>query len=572
LLTAKEEIEFIELLQAETEEKEERERLNKQTNDCYITLYENKSRYLILYGGAGSGKSVFVGQKIVNKLKSKKGINYLILRNTANSNRISTFPLIKQTINGIGLMADFKINESDMRIKHIPTGNEIVFAGLDNVEKVKSVTFSNGNLTDVWMEESSEIEKPDFEQIDLRLRGKVLLNGEWVEPEYQIVITYNPTSIVLWQKDFIEEYVKDSIQIGTIYNGSKTMWDEDEQKEITTYLTVLRTTYKNNKFIDANYKQKLESYKDKDPYFYTVYCIGEYGVTGKTVFDAQKLTERLLEVKEHKLISGRFEEKEGNPRWEPDVNGPWIIFKHPEPKHYYVFGSDVAEGIDGDDSQKEGDYSSTQCLDNSTLEQCAVYHDHIDPDRYADELYIAGMYFNIALIVPEINMESGVQRNLERKKYPKLYLREQQDDIVHGVQMKYGWRTTETTRRLMVADTIEYVRDHTNLINDPYTIDEMLTFIRNKNGRPEAQSGKHDDRVMAYGIAIQAALSGQQQKYFDIYNPNLKGIPEDALEDYYRASEQGKKHLLQQWGRDQETVGKQDDLTIIKKDGKRVYV
>jgi phage terminase large subunit len=336
-------------------------------------------------------------------------------------------------------------------------------------------------------------------------------------------------------------------------------------------MTVLRTTYKQNKFLDAGYRAKLESYKDKDPYFYTVYCMGEYGVTGKTVFDAQKLTTRLMEVKTYKLISGRFEEKDGI-KWVEDVNGAWIIFKHPEPYHYYVFGSDVAEGIDGDDSHKEGDYSATQVLDNSSLEQCAVYDDHIDPDKYADELYLAGMYFNTALITVEINMESGVQRNLERKKYPKLYLREQQDDIVHGIQMKYGWRTTETTRRLMVADLIEYVRDHTNKVNDPYTIDEMLTFIRNKSGRPEAQSGKKDDRVMAYGIALQAAISGQQQKHFDIFTPNLKGISPDALEDYENADDKGKKHLLEQWGRLPEVVGRQGDLTVVRKNGKRVYV
>jgi phage terminase large subunit len=544
----------------------EEKKLHAETNDCYIPLYNNKSRYLILYGGAGSGKSIFVGQKIVNKIISKKGINFLIVRQTSKTNRISTFPLIKQTINKMGLRDEFhKPNESDMRIKHKTTGNEIVFVGLDDVEKIKSITFENGNLTDIWIEEASEIEKEDFEQLDLRLRG----DGY---SDYQITISYNPTSITLWEKDFIEDWIKEPIQIGKTYTAQKTIYDDTLQKDVTLEITVLRTTYKQNRFIDAAYRAKLESYKTKDPYFYTVYCMGEYGVTGKTVFDAQKLTARLLEVKQYKLISGRFIEKESKPVWVEDVNGAWIIFKHPEPQRYYVFGSDVAEGIDGDDNQKEGDNSSTQVLDNSTLEQVAVYADHIDPDRYADELYLAGMYFNTALIAVEINMESGVQRNLERKNYPKLYMREQQDDIIHGVQMKYGWRTTEITRRLIVADTIEYVRDHTELINDPYTIDEMLTFVRNKSGRPEAQSGKKDDRVMAYGIALQAALSGQQQKHFDIFTPNLKGISEDAMQDYHKANAEGKKRLLELWGRDKEVVGKQGELTVVRKNGKRVYV
>lgn len=528
MLTAKEEIELIKLLEIEDKEIESLKLLYEQTNDIYIPLYENKSRYLILYGGAGSGKSIFIGQKVVKKISSKKGINYLIVRNTGNSNRISTFPLIKQTINKMGLSNKFKINESDMRIKHISTGNEMVFAGLDDVEKVKSITFTNGNLTDIWIEESSEVEKDSFEQLDLRMRG--------IDSEYQMILTYNPTSITLWQKDFIEDIVDRPIPIGEIINKDN--------------LTVLRTTYQNNKFIDEGYKRKLESYKTKDPYFYQVYCIGEYGVTGKTVFDSQKLTARLMEVKTYKLISGRFMEVDGQPKWLVDVNGAWTIFKQPQPNRFYVVGADVAEGIEGDDNQKEGDNSAAQILDNNSLEQVAVYADHIDPDRYADELYMAGMYFNKALIAVEINMEGGTNRNLERRNYPNLYMRETEDDIAHKIQSKFGFRTTEITRRNIVSDLIEYIREHSHLVNDPKTIDEMLTFVRNKNGRPEAQSGKKDDRVLSYAISLQAALSGQQKKASfgkEIDYKKLGKMSADAQEDFYGADEATKKILCERW-------------------------
>jgi hypothetical protein len=71
---------------------------------------------------------------------------------------------------------------------------------------------------------------------------------------------------------------------------------------------------------------------------------------------------------------------------------------------------------------------------------------------------------------------------------------------------------------------------------------------------------------------LQAALSGQQQKHFDIFTPNLKGISPDALEDYENADDKGKKHLLEQWGRLPKVVGRQGDLTVVRKNGKRVYV
>ena len=57
--------------------------------------------------------------------------------------------------------------------------------------------------------------------------------------------------------------------------------------------TYLHTTYKDNHFIDDEYKKELESYKDTDIYYYNVYCLGMWGVLGDSVFDVSTVTRQL---------------------------------------------------------------------------------------------------------------------------------------------------------------------------------------------------------------------------------------------------------------------------------------
>ena len=148
-------------------------------NSKYLPLLGCGTRYLVLYGGAGSGKSVFAVQRFLLRLLSEKGRNLLVVRAVSNTNRDSTFAAFKQVISSWGLYDLFRVNESDMRIRAV-NGSTVVFKGLDDSEKLKSITFENGVLTDIWVEEASEVSQSDFNQLDIRLRG----NG----PKKQIVI------------------------------------------------------------------------------------------------------------------------------------------------------------------------------------------------------------------------------------------------------------------------------------------------------------------------------------------------------------------------------------------------
>ena len=501
-LTEEEELLLFRLLTEEAKERESIQTLHRFTNESYIPFYLDAHRYLVLKGGGGSGKSIFVGQKLLNRMVNEQGHRFLVVRKVAKTLRESCFAQLKMQISEYYDYKDWLINKSDMTITYIPNGNTILMSGLDDVEKLKSIA----NITSVWIEEASELEEGDFNQLDIRLRGKTKYYK-------QIMLTFNPVSISHWLKArFFDKEDKDAL--------------------------ISETTYHNNKFLDAQAINVLEAFRHTDPYYYAVYCLGQWGVLGKTVFDAEKLTYRQSEVK--KVDPCRIIEVEGKYTTTADINGSWYIYKEPQNGRQYCIGSDVAEGLEN------GDYSTIKVLDVVSLEDCATFQGHIDPDNLSIELANCGYYYNTALINVEVNMESGTVRNLERMNYPKMYMREQLDDITHQIKKKFGWRTTETSRRMIVSNLIEYVRDHTNLLNCPLLIDEMLTFIRNKNGRPEAQGGKHDDLVMAMAIGLEACLSGQQSrgsltKTYDFVK--LGKMEQDIQDDFARANELLKEEM-----------------------------
>ena len=210
-------------------------------NKVYREHIDNQTRYEIYYGGSGSGKSHFIAQRMIYRHMKEPGHNTLIVRKVAATNRISTFPLLKQVISEWGVGKLFKINEADMRIRCNHTKNEIAFVGLDDVEKIKSVTFEHGILTSVWVEEASEIEQDDFTQLNLRLRGQAKV-------PMQITLSFNPIVASHWLKSYF--------------------FDRDVDNCL-----VQKTTYKDNAFLDEAYKKTLEDMKETDYYHYMVYAL-----------------------------------------------------------------------------------------------------------------------------------------------------------------------------------------------------------------------------------------------------------------------------------------------------------
>lgn len=444
----------------------------KVFNKSFLPYLDDDHRYLIFYGGAGSGKSFFIAERYIYRILKEKRLNLLVVRKVGKTNRDSTFALLKQIINRWNLSSCFKINESDMRIRNTLNNNEVIFLGLDDTEKLKSVTFSYGELTDVWIEEASEVLESDFNQLDVRLRGK--------GSKKQIVISFNPIDINHWLK--------------------KRFFDRQDDR-----VKIFHSTYKDNDFLDEDYKRTLESFKDTDEYYYNVYCLGQWGVLGKTVFDARAINRRLQELPKP-LRTGYFiYTYDGltldNIRWIDDKEGYIKLFEIPnvpEMSKYCIGGDTAGEG---------SDYFTGHVINVRTGKQAAVFRNQMDSDLYAKQMFCLGKYYSSkldkkeALIGIEANFDSYPIKELQRMGYRNQYVRMREDKYTGQSAKSFGFRTDSITRPLIISELVEIVREHVDTINDKETLEEMLTFVRNEKGRPEAQEGAHDDLVMGLAIA-----------------------------------------------------------------------
>lgn len=230
--------------------------LNLTLNECFAEVDESTKRYIVMNGSAGSGKSVDTAMNYILRLMQDKGRNLVCIRKADITNRDSTYAELTGAIYRIfGEQAEryWDIKQSPLQITCKANGNKIIFRGVNDEkqrEKLKSITFQKGKLTDVWIEEATEITQADFEIIDDRLRGE-LPEGQF----YQIRMTFNPVNKNHWIKKQFFDYK-----------------DADTLTHHSTYLT--------NRFIDDAYKRRMERRKQVDPEGYRIYGLGEWGEIG----------------------------------------------------------------------------------------------------------------------------------------------------------------------------------------------------------------------------------------------------------------------------------------------------
>ena len=129
-------------------------------NAVYLPYLDAPQRYQIYFGGASSGKSCFLATRLV--LDTLSGRNTLIVRAVARTLRTSCWNEVQKALSRLGLTACFQVNRTEMTITARNNGAQMIFAGLDDVEKIKSITPQRGTLTDVWIEEATEIRYTDY--------------------------------------------------------------------------------------------------------------------------------------------------------------------------------------------------------------------------------------------------------------------------------------------------------------------------------------------------------------------------------------------------------------------------
>lgn len=238
----------------------------KVFNAAYIPYLYDETGTQIFFGGASSGKSYFLAQRTVLDV-AQGGHNYLVTRNVQKTIKKSVFNEITKAISFFKLDGLFHINKSDMVIT-CANGYQILFCGLDDTEKLKSITPKKGVITDIWVEEATEADYAAVKQLRKRLRGRSKV-------QKRLILSFNPILKTHW-----------------IYKEHFGNWDDSKREYREDRLTILKTTYKDNRFLTQQDIDELEN--ETDRYFYEVYTLGNWGVLGNVIFrnwEVQELSE-----------------------------------------------------------------------------------------------------------------------------------------------------------------------------------------------------------------------------------------------------------------------------------------
>lgn len=222
-------------------------------NDIYLPhLTDYSYRYNIFYGGAGSGKSHFVAQFLVYKaLRDRRKI--LVLRKVGRTVKNSVFQLILDTLVQFKIKDKCKINKTDFSIE-LPNGSLFLCSGLDDPEKIKSIT----GLTDAWLEEATEFAQDDFNQIDLRIRDPFA-------QDQQLILSFNPVSKASWC--YLQFFA-----------------ENPELEEFRSRVKIVKSNYLNNPHLPKEYIDSLLLLKATNPVYFSIYALGEFGSLDKLVY------------------------------------------------------------------------------------------------------------------------------------------------------------------------------------------------------------------------------------------------------------------------------------------------
>jgi len=202
----------------------------RKINPAYAPAFRTRKRYVFVYGGAGSGKSVSQAQNCIQKCLQNEHQKILLTRKFKTDVRDSNFAQTKKEIREAGLSEKVKIRENAMEFE-FHNGAQILGRGLDDSERIKSME----GLTTIWIEEANEISEKDFDNLDLRLRGSIPV-------DFQIILTFNPA---IDKSHWIRR---------RFFTGNKI--DHPDA-------FALKTTYKDNIYADKKYEEILYNLDDE---------------------------------------------------------------------------------------------------------------------------------------------------------------------------------------------------------------------------------------------------------------------------------------------------------------------
>ena len=233
--------------------------VTKTIGSGYNEFWHNKNFYRVVKGSRGSKKSKTTALNFIYRLMEYEWANLLVVRRFSNTNKQSTYTDLRWATNRLGVKHLFKFNDSLPEITYKPTGQKILFRGLDDPLKITSITVENGILCWAWFEEAYQIETFDkFSTVVESIRGSID-DSDFFK---QITVTFNPWSERHWLKP--------------------TFFDEDTKLNNTFSYT---TTYRVNEWLDEVDIARYEDLYRTNPRRARIVCDGDWGVAEGLVFD-----------------------------------------------------------------------------------------------------------------------------------------------------------------------------------------------------------------------------------------------------------------------------------------------
>lgn len=374
----------------------------------YNIITDYTHRFEVYKGGAGSGKSYGATQKVYLKaLKSKRKV--LVIRKVQRTIKHSIWTVILNHIRATGYFDYCKINKSDFEIE-LPNGSIFIFKGLDDEEKIKSID----GITDIVIEEATEITEDEFTQLNLRLRALVDFP--------QIYLMFNPISKKNWVYSYFFE------------------------NNIPLNCLIINTTYKDNQFLSKEYCEELEKLKERNPAYYRIYCLGEFATLDKLIFPVYK----------KKIISDN--EVKGLKRWVGldfgYINDPSALvwgYIDEDKKKIFICGEYVRKGMLNDEIAEiiidlglHKDKIYGDCAERKSIDEIKREGVNIEPTEKGDKSILHGIQWlnQYELIVDERCFKVIEElENYTWKKDKKTgeYINEPVDTFNHTIDaIRYG--------------------------------------------------------------------------------------------------------------------------------------
>ncbi|MBS5890651.1 MAG: PBSX family phage terminase large subunit [Negativicoccus succinicivorans] len=221
----------------------------------YGAFWKWRGRYRVVKGSRASKKSKTTALWYIYNLMKHPAANLVVVRKVFRTLQNSCFSDLCWAIDRLGVSPYWKATKSPLEIVYIPTGQKILFVGLDDPLKITSLSVPRGVLCWAWIEEAYEVTSEEaFNRLDESIRGQL--------PKdlfTQLTLTFNPWSSRHWLK--------------------KRFFDEESPQVLA-----LTTDYRCNEFLSASDLALFEEMK-KNKKRYRVAGLGDWGIVEGLIYD-----------------------------------------------------------------------------------------------------------------------------------------------------------------------------------------------------------------------------------------------------------------------------------------------